>query len=133
MTTPELEHTAPASNSQLDFHVLLRDKMCLAVQLMLNEIMDWELEAVIGAALYERTSTRRDYRSGRYERGLVTGVGPVMLRVPRTRQGFTSLVFERSCRRQAELNQAIGEMFVQGASTAQVGELIETLTGVKPS
>ena len=58
---------------------LLRDKVCLAVQLMLNEVMDWELEAVIGAALYERTATRRDYRNGRYERGLVTGVGPVTL------------------------------------------------------
>ncbi len=88
---------------------------------------------MIGAALYERTSTRRDYRNGRYERGLVTGVGPVTLRVPRTRKGFTSLVFERNCRRQAELNRAIGEMFVKGASTAQVGEIIETLTGVKLS
>ena len=57
MTTPELEHTAPSAESvKPDFHVLLRDKVCLAVQLMLNEVMDWELEAVIGAALYERTA-----------------------------------------------------------------------------
>ena len=76
MTTPELEHTAPSANRQADFHALLRDKVCLAVELMLNEIMDWELEAVIGAALYERTTTRRDYRNRHYERGLVTGVGP---------------------------------------------------------
>lgn len=133
MTTPELEHTAPSANSQLDFHVLLRDKVCLAVQLMLNEIMDCELEAVIGAALYERSAARRDYRNGHYKRGLVTGVGPVRLTVPRSRKGFTSLVFERYGRRQAELNQAIGEMFVKGASTVQVGEIIETLTGVQPS
>src|SRR5512137_2274855 len=106
MTTPEEEHTAPSANSQPDFHVLLRDKVCLAIQLMLNEIMDWELEAVIGAALYERTSNRHDYRNGSYVRGLVTGVGPVRLTVPRSRKGFTSLVFERYCRRQAELNQA---------------------------
>lgn len=133
MTTPKEEHTAPAATSQLDFHVLLRDKVCLAVQLMLNEILDGELEAVIGAALYERTATRRDYRNGHYERDLVTGVGPVHLTVPRSRQGFTSFVFDRYCRRQAELNQAIGEMFVKGASTVQVGEIVETLTGVKPS
>jgi putative transposase len=63
----------------------------------------------------------------------MTGVGPITLTVPRTRKGFTSLVFERYCRRQAELNQAIGEMFVKGASTRQVGEIVETLTGVKPS
>jgi putative transposase len=133
MTTPEEEHTAPATNSQLDFHGLLRDKICLAVQLLLNEVLDEELEAVIGAAVYERTTRRRDYRNGSYERGLVTGVGAVRLTVPRSRKGFTSLVFEHYCRRQTELNQAIGEMFVKGASTVQVGEIIETLTGVKPS
>lgn len=133
MTTPELEHTAPPAISQADFHALLREKVCLAVQLMLNQVLDVEVEAFIGAAPYERTSTRQDYRNGSYERGLVTGVGPVTLTVPRTRKGFTSLVFERYCRRQTELNQAIGEMFVKGASTVQVGEIVETLTGVKPS
>ncbi len=133
MPTPEEEHTASLANSQLDFHSLLRDKVCLAVQLLLNEVLDEELEAVIGAALYERTASRRDYRNGHYERDLVTGVGPVRLTVPRSRKGFTSFVFERYSRRQAELNQAIGEMFVKGASTTQVGEIVETLTGVKPS
>jgi transposase-like protein len=133
MTTPELEPTALSVIRQADFHALLRDKVCLAVQLMLNQVLDLEVEAFIGAAPYERTPTRQDYRNGHYERGMVTGVGPVTLTVPRTRKGFTSLVFERYCRRQAELNQAIGEMFVKGASTAQVGEVVETLTGVKPS
>ncbi len=133
MTTPELEHTAPPVISQADFQALLRDKLCLAVRLMLNEVLDLEVEAFIGAAPYERTPTRQDYRNGSYERGLVTGVGPVTLTVPRTRKGFTSVVFERYCRRQAELNQAIGEMFVKGASTRQVGEIVETLTGIKPS
>jgi transposase-like protein len=133
MTTPVLEHTESSVISQADFQALLRDKVCLAVRLMLNTVLDLEVEAFIGAAPYERTPTRQDYRNGRYERGLVTGVGPVTLTVPRTRKGFTSLVFERYCRRQAELNQAIGEMFVKGASTAQVGEIVETLTGVKPS
>ncbi len=40
MTTPELEHTTPSEISQADFHLLLRDKVCFAVQLMLNEVMD---------------------------------------------------------------------------------------------
>ena len=133
MTTPELEHTAPPVISQAEFHALLRDKVCLAVRLMLNQVIELEVEAFIGAAPYERTPTRQDYRNGRYDRGLVTGVGPVTVTVPRSRKGFTSLVFERYCRRQTELNQAIGEMFVKGASTAQVGEIVETLTGVKPS
>jgi putative transposase len=133
MTTPVLEHTESRLISQADFHALLRDKVCWAVRFMLNSVLDLEVEAFIGAAPYERTPMRQDYRNGSYDRGLVTGVGPVTLTVPRTRKGFTSLVFERYRRRQAELNLAIGEMFVKGASTAQVGEIVETLTGVKPS
>ena len=131
--TPDLEHTESAVVSQADFHALLRDKMCWAVRLLLNTVLDAEVEAFIGAAPYARTPTRQDYRNGSYDRGLVTGIGAVTLTVPRTRKGFTSQIFERYCRRQAELNQAIGEMFVKGASTAQVGEIVETLTGVKPS
>lgn len=140
--TPDPEHTESAVISQADFQALLRDKMCWAVRLLLNTVLDAEVEAFMGAAPYARTPTRQDYRNGRYERGLVTGIGPVTLSVPRTRQGFTSQVFERYCRRQAELNQAIGEthalarsasVFVKGASTAPVGEIVETLTGVKPS
>ncbi len=84
MSTPELEHTAPFAISQADFHALLCDKVYLAVHFLLNEMMEWDLEAFIGGALYERTSTRRDYRNWRYERGLVTGLRPVTPRVPRT-------------------------------------------------
>jgi transposase-like protein len=42
-------------------------------------------------------------------------------------------VFERYHRRRNDLDQAIGEMFVAGVSTARVGDVVETLTGTKPS
>lgn len=133
MTTPEVENTAPTVISQADFQALLRDKLCQAVRLVLNQVLDLEVEAFIGAGPYERTDLRQDYRNGSYARDLVTGIGPVTLTVPRTRKGYPSVVFERYGRRRAELDRAIGEMFVKGASTRQVGEIVETLTGVKPS
>lgn len=52
--------------------------------------------------------------------------------VPRTRGGHQTQVFERSHRRQGELDSALGEMFVKGVSTANVGEVIETLTSSPP-
>ena len=55
------------------------------------------------------------------------------LRVPRTRQGYQTQVFEKYQRRQAELDQAIGGMFVKGMSTVQVGEVLEKLNDIKPS
>ncbi len=48
---------------------LLRDKMCWAVRLALNTVLDAEVEAFIGAAPYARTLTRQDYWNGRYDRG----------------------------------------------------------------
>ena len=53
--------------------------------------------------------------------------------MPRTRKGFRTLLFERYQRRQEELDESICEMFVQGISTAQVGAVIEALTGSHPS
>ncbi|NIU10527.1 MAG: IS256 family transposase, partial [Phycisphaerae bacterium] len=64
-----------------------------------------------------------------YRRNLVTGMGQVEgLPVPRTRNGFKTQVFEQYQRRQAELDEAICEMFVSGGSTAQVGQIVEKLT-----
>jgi transposase-like protein len=65
---------------------------------------------------------------------LVTTVGKVEnLPVPRSRGGFRSQVFERYQRRQVELDTAIAEMFVFGASMTRVGQVVETLTETRPS
>ncbi len=53
--------------------------------------------------------------------------------MPRTRGGFQTQLFERYQRRQPEVDSAIGEMFTQGVSTRQVGEVMRDLTGVQPS
>ncbi len=55
------------------------------------------------------------------------------LPVPRTRGGYHTQLFERYQRRRNELDQASGQMFIKGLSTRQVGQVIETLTGSKPS
>jgi transposase-like protein len=108
--------------------------MRLSIKYTLIEVLEEEIEAFINAAPYQRTSQRRDYRNGHYERDLGTTVGEIEdLPVPRTRDGFRTELFERYQRRQAELDEAICEMFVKGVSTAQVGDVLETLTGTHPS
>jgi transposase-like protein len=104
------------------------------VRYTLSQVLEAEVDAYVGAAAYKRVPTRQDYRNGHYTRNLGTGVGEVVaLPVPRTRKGFKTQVFERYQRRQAELDEAICEMFVSGSSTAQVGKIVETLTRTKPS
>jgi putative transposase len=119
---------------QVEFQELLREKLRGAVRITLITILEEEVEAFIGAELYQRTPGRRDQRNGHYERGLVTGVGKIeALPVPRTRKGFRTQVFERYKRRRAELDEAICDMFVQGMSQKRVGQVFETLTGTQAS
>ena len=132
--TPHQESTQQEKVSQTEFHDLVRQKLREAVRYTLIEVLEAEVEACIGAAAYERVPTRQDYRNGHYERNLVTGVGEIeALPVPRTRNGFKTQVFEHYQRRQAELDEAICDMFVSGGSTAQVGQIVEKLTQTKPS
>jgi putative transposase len=69
------------------------------------------------SALYQRTTERKDYRNGYYERDLVTIAGEIEeLAVPRTRNGFRTELFERYQHRQAELDEAILDMFINSVS-----------------
>ncbi len=136
--TPNAQTTAPAplgqEELQADFRSLLHEKMRAAIWLTLAATLEEEIEGYIGAARYARTATRRDQRNGYYPRDLVTTVGKLEnLPVPRSRSGFRSQVFERYQRRQQELDTAIAEMFVFGASMARVGQVVETLTETRPS
>jgi len=132
--TPTTKDKLSKTERQATMHDLLQERMRLAIRHTLITVLEEEVEGFIQAALYQRTPTRRDYRNGHYERNLVTSVGEVEdLPVPRTRHGFQTALFERYHRRQTELDELIGEMFVQGVSTTQVGNLVEALTGAHPS
>jgi putative transposase len=132
--TLHTQDTQPDRPSQADFQALLHEKMRSAIRVMFVSLLEEEVTAFVGATPYERTPTRRDQRNGTYSRDLDTSVGRVeALPVPRTRKGFSSQLFERYHRRQAELDTWIANMFIAGASTLQVGPLVETLTGTKPS
>ena len=132
--TPNTQDTELTRPSQAEFQELLHEKLRLAIRLTLTTILEDEVTTLIGAAPYARTPNRTDQRNGTYGRDLVTTVGKIeALAVPRTRKGFRTQLFERYHRRQQELDTAIAEIFVYGASQVRVGEVIETLTETQPS
>jgi putative transposase len=104
------------------------------VRIALTTILEEEVTALIGAAPYEHSPSRRDRRNGRYTRDLDTTVGRLHdLPVPRTRRGYRTQLFQRYQRRQPAVDQSIGEMFIRGVSTQGVGVVLGELTGVQPS
>jgi len=132
--TPQPKDTQEAPISQAEFQSYVREQMRAAMRVTLTTILEEELTAIIGAERYEQTSTRSDQRNGYYQRDLLSSLGPLKeLDVPRSRQGHRTQLFDRYQRRQAELDGAMLKMFVGGNSTAQVGQVVEALTGSTPS
>jgi len=100
------------------------------VQIVLQEVLEAEMEEAVGALKGERSDHRRGYRSGYYNRGLVTRVGKLELRVPQDRQGrFSTEVFERYQRSEKALVSTLAEMYIQGVSTRKVKAVTEELCG----
>lgn len=101
-----------------------------SVSLILNSLMEKEQEDYINALPYERTDSRRGHRNGYYERELLTGVGSLKLRVPRTRDGgFSTTIFEKYQRCEKALILSMIEMVVNGVSTRRVTKIVEELCG----
>jgi putative transposase len=100
------------------------------IQQVVQQVLEAEMEEVLGAQKGERTPDRAGYRSGDYSRTLVTRVGKLELRVPQDRQGrFRTEVFERYQRSEKALVGAPAEMYVQGVSTRKVKAVTEELCG----
>jgi transposase-like protein len=95
-----------------------------------QEVLEAEMTDALGAGKSERTDGRRGYRSGYYERKLITRVGTLDLRVPQDRDGrFSTEIFERYDRAEKALLTTLVEMYVQGVSTRKVKAITEELCG----
>jgi hypothetical protein len=107
-----------------------RDLLKALVKEALDQILQAEMTDFLGAAPGERNPARGGYRAGYYERGLVTRVGKIELRIPRDRSGESSTsLFERIQRSEKALASALVEMYVQGVSTRKVKLITEELCG----
>ena len=98
------------------------------VELMLQALIDAEATARIGAARFERTSSRTTQRNGTRDRLLTTKAGDVDLEIPKLRQGsFFPSIFERRRRIDRALFAVVMEAYVHGVSTRKVDDLVAAL------
>jgi putative transposase len=104
------------------------------VKIILESSLDEEILEELQVNRYHRSDRRRGYRNGCYERSLCTRYGIIKtLRVPRTREGFTSTILPRYQRRPSDVDKLIRECFLGGLSTRRVGEVLAPLCGEKIS
>jgi transposase-like protein len=101
---------------------------------VLQEVLEEEITAFLGAESYERTEGRGGYRNGYKPRKLNTRVGWMELLVPKDREGrFQTELFERYQRSEKALTLAIAEAYVQGVSTRKMKKITESLCGLEIS
>src|SRR5882762_504121 len=132
----EREHamaTREATPARLDWKAVLtsdEDGFRALLQTVVQEVLEAEMTEALQAEKNERTASRVGYRSGYYDRKLVTRVGLLELRVPQDRSGrFSTELFERYQRSEKALVAALAEMYVQGVSTRKVKAITEELCG----
>lgn len=113
---------------------LLETPVKASLTLILNSLMEKERDEYINALPHERNEERNGYRNGYYSRELITGVGGIKLRVPRTRDGeFSTSVFNKYERWEQALILSMMEMVVNGVSTRKVSKIVEEICGNKVS
>ena len=112
----------------------LKDLVRKSVEETLNELLDSEAEELTGAGKYERSESRKGYRSGHYTRNLTTTSGNVKLSVPKLKGvPFETAIIERYRRRESSVEEALIEMYLAGVSVRRVEDISEALWGSRVS
>jgi len=108
-----------------------------ALQVMLQQLIDAEATAFIGAEPHERTEGRMTQRNGTRSKTITTTAGDVDLSITKLRQGsFFPSLLERRRRIDQALFAVIMEAYVTGTSVRKVDNLVKALgadTGISKS
>lgn len=97
----------------------------------LTNLMDRELTDHVGREKYERKEGVSDYRNGSYTRTFcIKGIGDVVIRVPRDRDGdFQSQVLPRCRRYDERIIEDIATLYLTGVSIRTLSLLSRRLIG----
>lgn len=101
------------------------------LRVMIQELLEEEMTAFLGAGHYERLEGRRGWRNGYKPRTFNTRVGRLELMVPKDREGnFQTELFERYQRSEKALVLAVVQMYLKGVSTRKVKAISKALCGL---
>ncbi len=106
----------------------LTDVVRSSLTWILQELIETEATAQIGAGRHERTESRTAQRNGHRPRLVSTAAGDVELKIPKLRTGsFFPSLLERRRRIDRALFGVVMEAYVHGVSTRKVDDLVQAL------
>jgi putative transposase len=97
---------------------------------ILQELVEAEATATIGAARHERTEDRTTQRNGTRDKTVTTTAGDLTVKIPKVRTGsfFPALLAPRR-RIDVALHAVVMQAYVEGVSTRRVDDLVVALGG----
>jgi len=97
---------------------------------MLQELVDAEATAFIGAGPHERTEARVTQRNGTRDKTVTTATGDLTIKIPKVRTGsfFPALLAPRR-RIDVALHAVVMQAYVEGVSTRRVDDLVVAMGG----
>ncbi|MDQ6839232.1 MAG: IS256 family transposase [Actinomycetota bacterium] len=106
----------------------MTDSIRTSLEWVLQQLIEAEATAFIGAGRHERSEARTTQRNGHRLRLLSTPAGDVELGIPKLRQGsFFPSLLERRRRVDRALYAVVMEAWVHGVSTRKVDDLVKAL------
>jgi transposase-like protein len=103
----------------------MTDTIRTSLEWILQQLIEAEATAVIGAAPHQRTEGRTNQRNGHRPRLLSTAAGDVELKIPKLRSGsFFPSLLERRRRIDRARFAVVMEAWVHGVSTRKVDDLV---------
>ena len=113
------------------------DVLRQALRWAIEELMEADVTAQLGAAPHERTPERTGYRNGYRVRPFDSRMGALEIAIPKTRTGsyFPDWLAEPRRRAERALVAVIQEAYVKGVSTRKVDDLVRAMgaSGVSKS
>ncbi len=104
------------------------DTIRTSLEWILQQLIETEASARIGAERHERSESRTTQRNGHRPRLLSTPAGDVELAIPKLREGsFFPSLLERRRRIDRALFAVVMEAYVHGVSTRKVDDLVKAL------
>jgi putative transposase len=108
----------------------LTDPLRKSLEWVLQQLIETEATAFIGAGRHERTEERTNQRNGSRPRLFSTQAGDLELSIPKLRTGsFFPSLLERRRRIDRALFAVVMEAYVHGVSTRKVDDLVNALGG----
>ena len=106
----------------------MTDTIRSSLEWILQQLIEAEATAVIGAGPHEHTEARTAQRNGHRPKLISTAAGDVELAIPKLRRGsFFPSLLERRRRIDRALYAVVMEAYVHGISTRKVDDLVTAL------